>query len=59
MIPTISRDERGWWVTLVAPDGVTRRVGPFTRKGDVTAFLLRLWHPTIPREEQPDDPHLP
>lgn len=42
MTPTIERDERGYWVRLICPDGVERRVGPFSRKGEATFFIVSL-----------------
>jgi hypothetical protein len=38
---TIERDERGWWVRLVCPDGVERRVGPFDSKGRAWWFAAQ------------------
>lgn len=40
MPPTIEHDDRGWWVRLVCPDGITRRVGPFASKGRAWWFAL-------------------
>lgn len=44
MTPTIERDERGHWVRAVCPDGIERRIGPFTTAGNAAAFIaLHLW----------------
>jgi hypothetical protein len=39
-VPTIEHDDHGWWVRLVCPDGIERRVGPMT-KGAAWWFAAR------------------
>lgn len=41
--PTIEKDERGWWVRCLDGNQREVRVGPFTRKADVTSFILKHW----------------
>lgn len=40
MTPTIERDSEVWYVTLRCPDGVVRRIGPFSTASKAAAFAM-------------------